>query len=263
VALSTVRSSLYAFGVGTDRQLWYRPVAWSAGWQSLGGISLYGPAAVTSGSTSYAFVVGGDGALYVRADAGSGWSGWVSLGGYLTSSPAAASLGDGHLRVFGRGGDNGLWSREFAGGSWSSWSYLGGVITAPPTATAYPALGQIEVSVRGADSRLYTMGLSVGARSGGYLARNFTACSALAVPSSTTAPLPNGRVFVDAADGIREIDRSGVEHDYGGLFLSNPAVQYPGSSTVIVGTGGDSALWAYDTRPGGVGGWVSLGGHLL
>jgi hypothetical protein len=263
VALSTLRSGLYAFGVGTDRQLWYRPVARSVGWQSLGGVSLYGPAAVTSGTTSFVFVVGGDGALYMRTENGYGWGPWTSLGGYLTSSPAAASLGDGHLRVFGRGADNGLWTREFAGGSWSAWSYLGGVITSPPAATAYPAYGQVEVSVRGTDSRLYTMGLSVGARSSGYLARNFSACSALAVPAATTAPLPFGRVFLDAADGIREIDRAGAPHAYGGLFLSNPAVQYPGSSTVIAGTGGDRALWVYDTRPGGVGGWVSLGGQLL
>jgi hypothetical protein len=71
------------------------------------------------------------------------------------------------------------------------------------------------------------------------------------------------RVFLDAADGVREIDRSGIPRTYGGRFLSNPAVQYPGSSTVIAGTGGDRALWVYDTRPGGIGGWVSLGGQLI
>jgi hypothetical protein len=178
VALATVRGGIYAFGTGTDRQVWYRPVARNApGWQSLGGVSLYGPAAVTSGTTAFVFVIGGDHQLYMRADSGYGWGPWTSLGGYLTGTPAVASLGEEHLRIFGRGADNELWTRKYNRG-WTGWTYLGGILTSPPTATACPAYGQVEVSVRGAN-------------------------------------------------------------------------------------GLDRQLWVYDSRPGGVGGWVSWGGQLL
>src|SRR6185295_11406439 len=99
-------STMQAFGTGTDRQVWYRTVAQNAaGWRSLGGTSLYSPAAVTAGTTAYVMTVGSDGALWTRSDSGSGWGAWTSLGGRLTASPAVASLGSGHLRVFGRGGD--------------------------------------------------------------------------------------------------------------------------------------------------------------
>ena len=65
------------------------------------GVSLDGPAAVYSGTTSHVFVVGGDGAVWMRSDAGAGWSAlwvfdtrtpggpylwnhtWQSLGGYI------------------------------------------------------------------------------------------------------------------------------------------------------------------------------------
>jgi hypothetical protein len=49
---------------------------------------------------------------------------------------------------------------------------------------------------------------------------------------------------------------------YGGRFLSNPDVESAGWASVIAGTGGDRQLWVYDTRPGGVGGWVSIGGQF-
>src|SRR3954452_12526454 len=105
------------FGIGGDQQVWYRQIGGAVGsWQPLGGRSLYAPAAVYSGRTSHVLVTGGDGAIWVRSDAGAGWNGWTSLGGYFVSSPAAASLGEGHLRVFGTGADGALWNNEYAAG---------------------------------------------------------------------------------------------------------------------------------------------------
>ena len=51
------------------------------------------------------FVKGMDGALWWKRGA----EAWQSLGGYLTSSPAAVSWGNGRIDVFVHGGDNALW----------------------------------------------------------------------------------------------------------------------------------------------------------
>jgi hypothetical protein len=53
-----------------------------------------------------------NGALYHQGYNGA-WSGWESLGGYLTSSPAAASPTSGVIDVFVRGGDSALWQKTY------------------------------------------------------------------------------------------------------------------------------------------------------
>jgi hypothetical protein len=261
----------YAYGVGTDRQVWYRavagPLASTAGWQALGGVSLYGPAAVFSGSTSYVFVTGGDGAMYMRANGGSGWGGWASLGGFFVSSPAVASLGAGHLRAFGAGADGALWSNEFVAGRWSGWHGLGGQLAAAPVATSYPAYGQVEVSVMGVDGLVWTMGLGTGARSGVWIARDFPACSTLSVPSVSRAAFAGDRVYLDHDWAMRKVNSSQYgtpEVLLGGSFIADPDVEYDAAtpySLTIAGIGDDGAMWVNN---GGVSySWRSLGGQFL
>ena len=57
---------------------------------------------------------------------GTSWSNWQSLGGVLTSSPAATSRNSGGMTVFVRGNDGGIWSRDYVGGSWGNWVSIGG-----------------------------------------------------------------------------------------------------------------------------------------
>lgn len=259
--------TVHAFGVGTDRQVWTRPVTGSGGWQSLGGVSLYGPAAVFSGGTSYVVVTGGDGAVYLRANGGSGWSGWQSLGGYFVSSPAIASLASGHLRVFGAGADGALWSNEYAGGRWSGWHVLGGQLAAAPVATTYPSYGQVEVSVMGVDGLVWTMGLGSGARSGAWIGRDLAACSTLAVPSVSREAFAGDRVYLDYDWALRKVNpaRYGTpEVLLGGSFLANPDVEYNAvtpSSVTIAGVGGDGAMWVNESGTSNA--WRSLGGQFL
>jgi hypothetical protein len=258
-------TTVHAFGTGLDDRVWTRQIGGSwAGWTSLGGVSLYGPAAVFSGSTNNVFVIGGDGAVWTRSNAGSGWGPWSSLGGYFTMSPAAASLGNGHLRVFGTGADNALWTNEFAGGRWSGWYSLGGQMVAPPVATNYPAYGQIEVSVMGTDGLVWTLGLGQGARSGQWFNRDFAACSTLSTPSQSTVAFPGDRVYVDYDYAMRKQDRTGGGYtNLGGQFTANPDVEYNGVgylTTTVAGIGGDNAMWVQDNRLGS--GWVSLGGQF-
>jgi len=71
------------------------------------------------------FIRGNDDALWHKWWDGSGWSPWESLGGTLTSSPAAAYRDDRPRRkwvdVFAIGPDSTIWHRDFDGESWSPW----------------------------------------------------------------------------------------------------------------------------------------------
>jgi hypothetical protein len=65
--------------------------------------------------------------MYQKTWNGTSWSNWISLGGSLTSSPAATSPTSGAIDVFVRGGDNGLWENSYSNGSWSGWTSVGGM----------------------------------------------------------------------------------------------------------------------------------------
>ena len=263
VSMLTNGGTTAALVVGLDRGLWYRPIDGAAdSWVPLGGGVLYGPAGVAAGSTSYAFVAGLNGALFYRSNDGTGWTPWATLGGYLTASPAVASLGDGHVRVFGRGLDGQLWSRELVGGSWSGWVAHGGYLTSPPSATADVTAGRVHVLVRGTDGFVYEQTLAAGAGAAPYERREVTACSALALGSVRDAAAPASGAFVDSRRTPALLEANG-SRSLGGAVTSTPAVQFPGGSDfVLAGRGLDNALWVYDGRAGGTG-WRSLGGYVL
>jgi len=107
--------AIYTLDGGTS---WYA-------WESWGGKLLEGtgPAAVYDGFTIKAAVIGTNSALFW-------WDNyaWASLGGRLTSSPAAASHSMNVVDVFARGGNGNLWSRHTVNGgtSWDLWHEVAG-----------------------------------------------------------------------------------------------------------------------------------------
>jgi hypothetical protein len=110
---------------GSDGALYSRQFSggvWGS-WKKIGGQLLAGtgPAAYNWGSAQTGvFVTGTSHALYQWT----GSTGWVNLGGYLTSSPAATSPANGVIDVFVRGGDNGLWQKAYNNG-WYAWKSIG------------------------------------------------------------------------------------------------------------------------------------------
>lgn len=132
--------------------------AWSAIGKHPGG-GLQDPAPVELADGRIALVARGigDGAAWLTEQVApnSGWTEWKSLGGNLTSPPAAARNQDGRLEVFGRGGDGALWHawETAPGAAFSGWSSLGGVVY-DPTVGADKS-GRLEVFVRGSDGKLY------------------------------------------------------------------------------------------------------------
>jgi C1A family cysteine protease len=130
-ATSSGNGVIDVFVRGTDGAIWERTTTnggatWS-NWASLGGqlASGTGPAACLQGSRLDVFAEGTNGALYQKTSTGS-WSGWISLGGALTSSPAATSPTSGVIDVFVRGTDYALWEKTYRG-VWSGWISVGGL----------------------------------------------------------------------------------------------------------------------------------------
>jgi hypothetical protein len=79
---------------------------------------------------------------------------WQSLGGVLTSRPAAASWSPDRLDAFVRGSDQQMYHIWFSGGRWSGWEALGGALTSGPAATSWSS-GRLDVFVRGTDQQLW------------------------------------------------------------------------------------------------------------
>ena len=82
---------------------------------------------------------------------------WESIGGVLTSDPAATLNAPGGLVVFARGTDNAIWHtwQEHINGNWSPWESLGGNWTSGPAAALYRD-GRLNVFARGTDNAIWT-----------------------------------------------------------------------------------------------------------
>jgi hypothetical protein len=89
-----------------------------------------------------------------RTDGG-GFSDWSSLGGNITSGPAAVGYGSSVL-VFARGTDGAIYQKTYANGSWSAWGSLGGYSTsAPAVEVRRGPEGYVDVAIKGGDNAIY------------------------------------------------------------------------------------------------------------
>jgi hypothetical protein len=196
-AISRYVAAIEVFARGNDGALWSRystdnGVSWS-NWASLGGKLLdgTGPAVSAREGGFDVFVIGTDHALWQKTWTSSGGTvDWKSLGGYLTSSPAASSFAPDWIQVFGRGGDGALWSRSTSNGrTWSNWGSLGGKLLAGtgPAACSLDAHTQ-DVFVIGTDGAVWWKRYTDS--SGGYSAWTFVGGKTPSSPSAT--PMSGG-----------------------------------------------------------------------
>ncbi len=109
---------------------WTAATGWDTDWQDLGkpDAGIYDTPSVTwtpAGNRFDVFVVGdSDFHTYQKSfNAGTGWTGWVDLGGELVSSASAAWTANGNrLDVFGFGTDGRLYQKAWnAGSGWTGW----------------------------------------------------------------------------------------------------------------------------------------------
>ena len=175
---------------------------------------------------------------------------WPSLGGVLTSEPAAALNPAGGFVVFARGTDNALWhtAQTAAGGAWQPWASLGGLLTSGPAAATYRD-GRLNVFVRSMDNAIWTRwqtapngAWSEWASLGGVLTSNPAA--ALNAPGGVV-------VFARGTDdAIRHTWQDYADGDWsawtslGGVLTSHPAAAlYRDGRLNVFARGTDNAIW--------------------
>lgn len=179
--------SIYAAVRGPDGSLLAAVIAPGgalSAWTRLGGHSVTGPAAVSTGPGSVeVYAAGTDRAVWRDALSGGRWSGWKRLGGATFSAPAAAWIpGSNSTRVFVRGTDNALWENTGSAGAFSGWHKLGGVLIDGPAASGTPTPG-IDIAVRGTDNAVWATAYRSGIWSG------FTRAWAPAAPAPASGLL--------------------------------------------------------------------------
>ena len=135
---SRVPGETYVFVRGPDAAIYAKhrvDGGWS-NWESLGGLTTSGPAAVAFGGTIHVFARGPEGAVWQTSlQSDGGWRDWISLGGYTLSAPAVTvRRGEGYLDLVVRGGDSQLYQQAFVPNvGWSGFAAIGGTLTSAAT----------------------------------------------------------------------------------------------------------------------------------
>ncbi len=193
--------------------------------------------------------------------------GWRSLGGTLTSAPAAAAGSATSEDVFVRGTDGGLWQMHWNGSAFSGWSSLGGGLTADPAAAAQGTT-RLDVFVRGTDRALYQRtwnGASWSAWSG--LGGTLSSGPGASVLAGTTTL----DVWVEGTDG-QLYQRASADGGssfgpwvaLGGRITSDPAAVSSTAGRIDVFARGSDLQLYHRWWSSGIGwsAWEALGGGL-
>ena len=125
-----------------------------SGTQPTGGVAS-APAIARFGTAGYDVIArGGDNALWHTQFNGTSWSAWESLGGVLSSGPAAVSPDSNTLYVFGVGSDSAIWYRKREHTTWGAWTSLHGSATQGPGASSWGS-PRVDVFTAGTDLALW------------------------------------------------------------------------------------------------------------
>jgi hypothetical protein len=240
-------------------------------WSTIGGqlASGTGPAVCAQNANSIdVFVQGTDHVLYYTYWDGTKWSAWKSLGGSLTSSPAATSTSAGVIDVFARGSSGSLYEKTSTngGGSWSAWTSLGGQLASGTGPAAYSSgAGHLDVFVEGTDGALYHKSYT-----GTWSGWQSLGGSLTSSPAATSTSAGVIDVFAHGTDGAiwQKTTTNGGSSwsnwaSLGGQIASGtgPAACSWGSRLGLFVEGTNGALYQ-KTWTGSWSNWMSLGGSL-
>jgi GH25 family lysozyme M1 (1,4-beta-N-acetylmuramidase) len=211
------------------------------------------------GGTDVSSFSGSGGGLSALA----GFPPWGSLGGTLTSGPAAASWAPDRLDLFVRGTDGALWHKWSSNGQWSGYESLGGAIasgTGPAAVSWSP--DRIDVLVQGTDGQLWHKWWS-----GGWSAWEPLGCALTSSPAVASWAWGRLDVLARGTDGsVWHLWYAGGWSRWeplGGAGGSAPAATSWGAGRLdlfIAGAGGGLRHRWFDG--GAWSGWEDLGGAL-
>ncbi len=195
------------------------------------------------GSRIILFGEGSDHALWYTTGIGTSWSNWASLGGSITSQPAAVYRGSAAVyAVFARASNGAVWGRDHSSAGWGAWHSEGGNVLGGTGPSAAYFGGITWILVAGTNKQLYLAeaGLTGFSPVGGLTT---------ATPALTTAP---GALagFVRGTNGVayfhRFLSSSPGWNSMGGAFSSGLGaanVAIGGTFTFTVGLGTNSQVY--------------------
>lgn len=211
----------------------------------------------------YTRAAGGAPMWQVR-DAEGRWSRSRSLGGTITSKPAAVSMSAGRTDVFARGGSGQLLQKYAVDGRWSPWTHLGGRIVGAPAVVSW-APGRLDVFARGTDGTLLHKWFAAGRwfaweSLGGALASAPSAVSMVPGRLDVVARGTNGQLVHIYYPGGGWSRWSSL----GGTLHSEPAAVTSGDGQLeVLVRGGDGALRLKSyVRGRGWSGWSVVSGAV-
>jgi hypothetical protein len=207
------------------------------------------------------FARASDNTLEYRFRTGTTWSAWQSLGGQLTSDPAAVSWGPGRIDVFARGSDNSL-MHTWYDGSWHGWQSLGGTLSSGPSAASWSA-NRLDVLARGTDGAIWHTWWD-GIRWGNWQS---LAGQLSSEPSSISWGPNRLDIFARGLDNaVWHIWWDGAWHPWqrlGGMLTSGFSATSWGAGRIdLFARGTDSGLW-HLWYANGWSVWESQGGTLI
>jgi hypothetical protein len=147
------------FYTAADGSVWMQNVTRGQGAPApAGGRLVSAPAPMFPGGSVLVFGQGTDNRLWVNSCPLTGGScgSWLSLGGVITSGPAAVFRGPGaaDFSVYARGADGAVWARDHGGSGWGPWHSIGGQLLAG-TGPAAAYSGGTYVLVTGLNRVMY------------------------------------------------------------------------------------------------------------
>lgn len=282
IAVSAAVNGTHAprlFYVSPAGQVWMRDLANPDGSPvNLGGRLLGGPAAVwvppgnLFADGAYAvFGRGTDSALWWKYQTASGWSPWASLGGRLTSAPAATATptyggASSLVFVFARGADGALWTRTLHGArTWEAWRSAGGRLLAG-TGPAVAGTEALAAAVTGTSGAIWVaMELSGGP---GFVWHSLGGRTT--VSPGIAAPVDGTLVaFARGTDSAAWYNQFWVRyrlvksgwHSLGGRLTSGPSaiptmVNTPQGPVYLFALGPDNQVWMRTGTWPGLHGWT-------
>ena len=243
----------YVFYTATDGTVQLKSLAAGGQYAPAGGhlVSAPSPVVTAVGHDGLAaFVVFGEGTdhklWYTTCTAGgptvSDCTGsWTSLGGVLSSGPAAAYNADSdNYSVYVRGSDGAVWGRDHAGASWGAWYRTGGALLARTgPAVAYRAGNY--VLVVGTDRQLYIQRVGVT----GFVAAGGATNSSPALVATASGLVGFARGTTDNLWYHQFQQSTPGWHPLGGVLTTGPAASASGATAYAYALGGDSQVWQH------------------
>ncbi|MGE5292418.1 MAG: polysaccharide deacetylase family protein [Micromonosporaceae bacterium] len=228
-------STLLVAARGSDNALWVRARTngtWGS-WASWGGNLSASPAIIgASDGRIDVYARGTDNALWTRTMSSTGvLTAWRSLGGRLTTAPAAADFGG--ITVYAAGTDHAVWKTSpSANGTWS-WKSIGGRTYSAPAPAFIPQSNGGFVLARGTNNALWANGFAAGT-STGWKSLGGTVIDSPAA-AGTGLPMPHFVVTVRQADNAVWTTVYGNEDAWSGTFTRAwaPAAPSPPASSLL------------------------------